>query len=391
MSEAGDPSERSQKTGRLLELVREQAGPLFALTVAFTALDAWAMSSTDADYYIPDLFRPIGLGLIALFAVTAFVRWASVRHAIRTFALLVVGSILVLEIWLRYRPARDEGVDRTPDVLLRYLYRAGRHGGRNNPPQVSQFGLMDIDHAIPKPPGVQRIVVISGSIANDGSIPWEQRFWKRLEAKLVAEGRRVEVVNVSVHGYSQVQQVRLLERVGLLYQPDVVVAAYMLSSATLQNGADRRFGNSYFLFRFLPPAKRALTGSVCSLFAPFHDTYAFDLIVRNSFERLVLLSKVHGFKPVVAVLPVVESFDDPICSRIYDQVVRVARESGLPAVRVPDAFKGEPFMKYVKPNGRWDICHPNPDGHEKIAGALADAVRPMLAAPTPAASGNALP
>ena len=62
--------------------------------------------------------------------------------------------------------------------------------------------------------------MLTGSIANDGSIPFEDRFFRRLETQLadaVPDGRKVEVINVSCEGYNTAQQVRLLEKVGLRY------------------------------------------------------------------------------------------------------------------------------------------------------------------------------
>jgi hypothetical protein len=357
--------------------LRMHGAPAIALILVLLAVDSWALSATDPDFYLPDPFRPLAIGLVLLFFLTGLLARPLPRRILRASLLLLVVAVLLLEVRLRYR-ALDEGVDASDDVILRYHYRPGNTFGGAQGHVINHFGLMDDEHAIPKPEGVVRVVVMSGSIANDGSIPFDQRFWKRLEQKLQTPGKRVEVINISVHGYSEVQQVRMLEKVGLQLQPDIVVAAYMLSAATIQNGGYRRFGDSFFLFRFLPPLKTALTGSVCSLFQPFHERYTFDLVVRNSFERLALLSKVHGFKPLVAVLPVVEEFDDPICARIYDQVVRVAKESGLPTLRVADAFKGEKAARFSKPDGRWDVCHPNPDGHERIAEALAPAVRALV-------------
>ena len=116
------------------------------------------------------------------------------------------------------------------------------------------------------------------------------------------------------------------------------------------------------------------------MYTPTHDHYSYDLVVRSSFERLNLLSKLNGFKVLVAVLPVLERFDDPVCSRLYDKVVETAKESGLETFRVVDAFKGESYEKYVKPGARWDVCHPNVDGHARIASALAEKLRPMIAA-----------
>jgi len=360
------------------------AGAAAALLAVLLAVDAWAISATDPDFYLPDPFRPLSIALIVIFLLTALIRRERLRRFLRRAVLLVTLVGLLLEANLRFRGGDDSSiVEQTPDVLLRYRYKPGAQFGERGgePLRINHLGLMDVEHAIPKPADVFRVVVLSGSIANDGAIPFDERFWRKLEQKLEGAapgGRRVEVVNVSVHGYSEVQQVRLLEKVGLQYEPDVVVVGYMLTAASIQNGGYRRLGDSFFLFRFLPPYKRALTGSVCSLFAPYHERYSFDLIVRNSFERLALLRRAHGFKVLVAVLPVVEEFDDPICGAIYDRVAATARDSGLPVIRVADDFRGEHAMTFAKPHGRWDVCHPNPAGHDRIAGAIARGVRSLL-------------
>ena len=345
------------------------------------------MASTDPDYYLPDVFRPGAIALVGLFAASGFLRWARLRAGLRVLTAVVVVAVLLLEANARYRDA-DEGrrIMATRDVLLRYQYRPGaevvadRAAGQQM--RINHLGLWDREYAIPKPPDVYRVVVLTGSIANDGAIPFDDRFHEVLERSLqgAVGSRRVEVINVSCEGYNTVQQVRLLERVGLQYQPDFVVLAYMLTSASLQNGAYRRIGNSFFLFRFLPLIQGAASGSMCSAFGPFHESYSFELIVRNSFERLALLRRQHGFRALVAVLPVLEDFRDPLCNRIYDRVDRTARESGLATVRVAEAFRGEPAQRFAKPGERMDLCHPNVEGHRRIAAALDAAVRRALTA-----------
>jgi len=221
------------------------------LLALLLALDAWALSATDPDFYLPDAFRPLAGALTVLFVASGFVRWARLRAGLRVLASVVIVALLLLEAQSRYG-AVDEGrrIMATPDVLLRYQYRPGaqvvadRAADRSMP--INHLGLWDREYAIPKPADVYRVVVLTGSIANDGSVPFDDRFHEVLERDLqgAAGGRRVEVINVSCEGYNTVQQVRLLERVGLQYQPDFVVLAYMLTSATLQNGAYRRIGNT---------------------------------------------------------------------------------------------------------------------------------------------------
>ncbi len=349
------------------------------LCLLLAALDGWAMASTDPDFYLPDVFRPVSLALVGIFAVAGLFRGAWLRRGARTLAAVVVVALLILEARARFRDVAEPRIMATADALLRYQYRPGaevsdRGGGTM---RINHLGLWDREYAMPKPAGVYRVVVLTGSIANDGSVPFDDRFHEVLERELqgAAGGRRVEVINASCEGYDTVQQVRLLERVGLQYQPDFVVLAYMLTSASLQNGAYRRIGDSFFAFRFALAARGAAAGSMCAVFQPFHESYGFELIVRNSFERLALLQRLHGFRTLVAVLPVLERFDDPLCLRLYDRADRAARESGLPSMRVVDAFRGEPFTRYVKPGQRMDLCHPNAAGHRRIADALNAAIR----------------
>lgn len=372
--------------------LRWRLGERAALTllVMVFGVEVWARWCTDPDFYLPDPFRALVLGLIAVVILSGWIRWNALRKGLRVLAFVTVAAALVSEARARFREA-GSGADRievSDDVVLRYHYRpfaTTRVGPKHDVPlTVNSLGLLDVEHAIPKPKDTFRVVVLTGSIANDGAIPFEDRFFRRLEGQLagaVPDGRKVEVINVSCEGYNTAQEVRLLEKVGLRYEPDLVIVGYMLTSAAIQNGAYRRIGNSFFLFRFLPLVAKAKTGSICSMFAPFHDSYTFDLLVRSSLERLDLLRQIHGFRVLVAVLPVVEEPGDPVCARLYAKVAGVARDVGFETVEVADAFKGEPASFFAKPGERGDVCHPNPEGHRRIGDFIAKAVRGMLARP----------
>ena len=351
-------------------------------------LELWAWVSADADYYLPDLFRPMAILILVVFLASGLVRRAKLRTALRAGVLFVVASALILEAYATLKPTQqDSRITISDDALLRYHYtpNAMTHAGGSDS-KIDQFGLWDDEYAIPKPADVYRIIVIGGSMGNDGNIAFADRYHAQLERELHdqgPDGETVEVINVSCEGYNTLQQVRLLEQVGLQYQPDLVIVAYQLSDPFLQDGSSRRFGNSRFLFKFLLPLNGIARGSRCGVFSPLYGNYGYHVMVQEPLERLGLLGRTHGFEAMVAVMPVVEEFDDAACVEIYDAVMTTAAATGLEGIRVPDAFVGTPAKDFRKPEAPGDLAHPNVAGHTLIAKVLSERIRAHLAQARP--------
>jgi hypothetical protein len=245
---------------------------------------------------------------------------------------------------------------------------------------VNSAGFLDEEWVVPKPEGVIRIAVLTGSIANDGAIPFEDRFFRVLERLLTAAapGVEVEVLNLSCEGHNTLQQVRRLEQVGLQYEPDLVFVGFMVTAAGFQNGGHRRIGNSYFAFRFIPMLAVARGGSICSLFSDIYETYTFDLIVGNSLERLKLLGELHGFETAFAPLPMLEELTHPACQALYTRATDVARAAEYDIIPVVERFEGRDFWDFVKEGSRWDFAHPNVAGHLLIGEAIAEDLGPWV-------------
>lgn len=361
---------------------RWQASPAWTLALLGTVvgLEAWALHAADPDFFLPDPFHVIAIGAIAVFTLGAFVRAEQVRRGILTLAIALPLVILLMEWRLAAADVESSRVAVSDDLLLRYTYRPGLslrdRGGESI--TVTPDGLWDVPHEVPRPADVVRVVVLGDSVPNDPSIPFRQRFPKQLEALLAKQapaGRRVEVVNVSCEGYNTLQEVRLLEKVGLRYQPDLIVLTYVLNDPFLQNGGYRRLGNSFFAFRLAAAVPRA---SACPQFAELHQGYSFDLVVRASLERLRLVAEKQHVPVLVTTLPLVQPFDDRSCLSTYDQVLGVAREQGFATGRLVDAFAGEDYHRYLKPEDPRDLTHPNADGHQRIAKRLAELAAPLL-------------
>ena len=389
---------RAAAIGSALDSVaaRWSAGPLsaVALLVIVILVELWAARSADPDFFLPDPFHALVVMVAALYLVAGFVSRPQLRRALLALVFALPLLVLAMELHLasRDRSIASLRMAVSDDALLRYTYRPGATvRDRGGPMTITEDGLWDLGHTVEKPPGVSRVVVLGDSVPNDPSLAFAERFPHLLEVSLgSAPGRpgsnRVEVINVSCEGYNTIQEVRLLERVGLKYQPDLIIVAYVLNDPFLQNGAFRRVGNSYFAFLVADTLGQIAGRHACSRFAPLHAGYTFELVVRASLERLRLLVAPLRIPVLVATLPIVENFADPECLAAYDKVGAVARDQGFAFVRIVDAFRGLDPAAFLKADARGDITHPNGDGHARIAGRLAEAAAPLLwpSAPVPA-------
>lgn len=363
----------------------QDIGILAAILSVIVIVEAWAWFAEDPDFWFPDPFRGLVLLAILLFAAASIFRQPGPRRAIFTLSLALPLLVVAFEIWSASRPVTNPRISASPDPLLRYTYRPGAWVHDRDPAappmQITPDGLWDVPHPVPRPRGMRRVVVLGDSVPNDGAIPFVMRFPHRLEKLLSAAappGESCDVVNVSCEGYNTLQEERLYERVGRRYEPDLIVVAYVLNDPFLQNGALRRVGNSYFAFRFASLFDLARGRSTCELFRKLDRSFAFELSVRAPLERLRLITERDGTPVLVAPLPLVAPFDDPVCGEQYDHVIETARGEGFATTRVVDAFHGEPWERYLKPGDRFDVTHPNGDGHERIARHLAGVIAQLL-------------
>jgi hypothetical protein len=100
--------------------------------------------------------------------------------------------------------------------------------------QVNARGLRGPEVAVPKPPGVFRILWLGDSVTfGHGVARVEDLFPFRVADGLSARlGRRVESVDAGVGGWAPWQQRAWLEREGWSYAPDLVVVGFVLNDLT---------------------------------------------------------------------------------------------------------------------------------------------------------------
>lgn len=96
-------------------------------------------------------------------------------------------------------------------------------------PGFNRDGVRDREHALAKPPGVTRIACIGDSVTFGYKLPASQAYSSLLEQKLLTQGKRVEVFNIAMPGWTTRQQRYGYERIARPYSPDLVILGVCLN------------------------------------------------------------------------------------------------------------------------------------------------------------------
>jgi lysophospholipase L1-like esterase len=128
--------------------------------------------------------------------------------------------------------AHEGEYERDPTLFWRMVKNGRVSGYVRGGVRTNALGLRGADPPIPKPADTYRIVGLGDScvfglgIAEDAAV-YGAVFAQELAPSLAP--RRVEWVNAGVSGYSSLQGLRLLERLGPTLQPDLVLACFGLN------------------------------------------------------------------------------------------------------------------------------------------------------------------
>jgi hypothetical protein len=138
-----------------------------------------------------------------------------------------------------------------PDRQLGWMHRTDASGlfrdtgipveGRTN-----SFGFNDEERPLSKPAGVFRIVLLESSLTEAFEVPRSDAFAKNLEGDLTAcrklAHRKIEVVNLSVAGYSTVQKYVMLRKWGWRFEPDFILLGFVPDLEVRQNTRELDIG-----------------------------------------------------------------------------------------------------------------------------------------------------
>jgi hypothetical protein len=89
-------------------------------------------------------------------------------------------------------------------------------------------GLRDeVEHALPKPEGTTRILVLGDSFAYGAGNAYDQSWPTLFERRLLADGYPVEVVKAGVPGFDTRSEALYLEQIFSNYDPDIVLLTFL--------------------------------------------------------------------------------------------------------------------------------------------------------------------
>jgi hypothetical protein len=138
----------------------------------------------------------------------------------------------VLEVGLqsrkRAKAARATAVDTGPPLHV-VVESPELYALNPEHPEISAQGLRDDEVAIPKPPGVWRILILGDSIVYGMRVPRQMAFPDRLERQLDELSGPVEVVNSGVSGYTPYNQLQYYLAHGHAFEPDLVVVSFCMN------------------------------------------------------------------------------------------------------------------------------------------------------------------
>ena len=129
---------------------------------------------------------------------------------------LMPRNVVASDFGIRINKPNVEYWQKTPEVHVRV--------------RINSQGIRaDYDIPLEKPPGVQRIVVLGDSYGMGYEVDLKDAFATRMADHLAAAGHKVEIVNLSVSGFGNAEELIMLQHRGFAFHPDLVLLAWHMT------------------------------------------------------------------------------------------------------------------------------------------------------------------
>jgi len=245
------------------------------------------------------------------------------------------------------------------------------------PFRVNRWAMRDRDYEKQKPDGVFRIACLGASHLLGGGVPDDRTFENIVEDRLNREGgiggRRVEILNFGVDGYSAIERTAAFEERAAEFDPDVVMSFAHVVDADVTVGRMFELIREQIDLKYEPLREIAARADVnfrtgeklARKRLADHD----DEIIAWSYRHLADACRGRGALPVWVFLPRVVR-EEPAAERA--PLETIARDAGLEILDLGDAYASENVKSLYLAD--WDQ-HPNARGHEILAERFYRAIR----------------
>jgi len=250
-------------------------------------------------------------------------------------------------------------------------------------------------------PGVRRILVLGDSFTfGDGVRRGEDRFTDLIEARLNREagsGERYHVYNAGVSGSRPAGWLRDFRKLRPSYRADLVLAVFFLRDGTdlctslrchvqtiraIKARYAERFGQGwsylaklFYGWRIRSDFAEEFRGQVVRAYLGSEAERATWTTQSAALRALAERVQRSGSELHLVVFPMLLDLDDYPFQAVEDEILRVAREAGIPAISLLDGFRGQDARAlWVAANDQ----HPNERGHRIAANTLYPYVRDTL-------------
>jgi lysophospholipase L1-like esterase len=263
--------------------------------------------------------------------------------------------------------------------------------------RVNSHGFRDRERTLEKPPDTYRIALLGDSSVFGHGVALEDSLPAKLERRFteLEPAPRVEVFNCGVYGYNTRQELALLRKRVIAFEPDLVVVLFNYNDVTPRDPAHigrpaearwiTRLGlpirepepQSRVLDHVLWAARRRsrLADVACDRLLKTLRTRGIRSVIRSHFEdgsrgwtetsgslaAAADLGREHGFALHLALLPDMQALSLPDLWRAEDEKLRrTCAELGIPFHALGPALAGRPSGELV--------VHPILDSHPNALG-----------------------
>ena len=147
-------------------------------------------------------------------------------------------TLVVIEIIVRFYLAQTQPISdkdcRQKDVLLHHSLTPNTSCRSKTSEwdiemKVNSLGIRGNEYSLKKPARTFRILMLGDSFVEGYGVPAGDTFSTILERKLGSDGKKIEVINAGVTGYSPILEYLYLKNYGLEFSPDLVVMNFSMT------------------------------------------------------------------------------------------------------------------------------------------------------------------